>query len=231
MVLSLTAVVWASGCVFGRSFQNSSADHNNGRLHMFQTPGELETVADAVVSIMESSGATLVKRRETSVGTVVLSFRVSVERVSGSRSESTGLYTQPSRWFRAGTFNTQSITQTDYIAYGALFYVELVPLEQLVELRALGLPVIDGMTACPTLVARYRTCRPVPSGSPQSVAEVVSKRTGISVTGAKEAEVITGLFGQLKRKRWQDAFKGSVRPPARENTESPDSAFERSADE
>jgi hypothetical protein len=84
------------------------------------------TVADAVVSVMESNGALLVKRKDASDGsTLVLSFRVSVQRVTGSHSTSSGFYSGPSRWFRAGAINSSTVTTADYVAYGAFFYVQL----------------------------------------------------------------------------------------------------------
>ena len=57
------ALVMVSGCVpkYGRAFDNSSVDFNRQSLHRFLTPGEQETVADAVVTIMEATGAPCVR--------------------------------------------------------------------------------------------------------------------------------------------------------------------------
>ena len=114
---------------------------------------------------------------------------------------------RPSIWFRIGTFGAQTNTT---VAYGALFYVELSPIRGGVEIQALGLPVVDGVTSCPSVASPYRDCRATAPPGQESFAANVSNRAGISVTGAKEAEVISGLWAQLQRKRWQDAFKASA---------------------
>jgi len=220
--------VLLAGCtpVLGRAFTNSSADFNRAAMHRIKTPGELETVADAVVSIMESSGATLVRRKTSSSGsTLVLSFRVSVERVVGTRSTSTGAYAAPSRWFRIGTINSSTVTTANYVAYGAIFYVQLNSDDRSVELQAIGLPVVDGLTACPALVIPYRLCTPGRARGSAAFADDVRWRTGITVSGAKEAEVLSGLLAQLQRKRWQDTFRASVPKSDPKNPEGIGEAF------
>lgn len=216
LVVGLLLLCLSAGCVpvLGRAFENSSADYNEGELHELVTAGDLETVADAVVAIMESSGATFVQRKVSSAGSVlVLSFRVSVERVVGERSRSSRVYSPPTRWFRAGTVSSSTVTTADYVAYGAFFYVQLRRSGRNVVIDAIGLPVVDGLTACPQLVMPFRICRPAASRGAVAFSENVRKKIGITVSGAKEAEVLTGLLGQLQRKRWQDAFRTSVVEP------------------
>ncbi len=215
----------------GRAFDNSSVDFNGNNIHRFRTPGDHETVVDAVVTIMEASGASLVKRRESSRGSVILSFRVAVDRVVGSRSSTAGVYSAPSRWFRVGTFGASTTTSVDYVAYGALFYFELMPIRGGVEIEALGLPVVDGLTACPLAAEYYRDCRAALSPGELDFAENVQRRSGISVSGAKEAEVITGLWAQLKRKHWQDAFRSSLRSTNSTGEQTIDSAFSSPTEE
>lgn len=225
--VGLSVGVLLLGCTpkLGRAFDNSSVDFNGQNLHRFRTPGDPETVADAVVTIMEASGASLVKRRDSSRGSVILSFRVAVERVVGGRSSTSGVYSAPSRWFRAGSFGSSTTTTIDYVAYGALFYFELVPIQGGVELEALGLPVIDGVTACPLAADAYRDCRPMLPRGEAGFAENVQRRSGISVSGAKEAEVISGVWAQLKRKRWQDVFRSSLKSSDSADEQEIDSAF------
>ena len=223
--LSLLVMTACAPELRGRPFDNSSIDFNDANLQRLRTPGELETVADAVASVMESSHASLVKRRATSRGSVVLSFRLAVERVVGSRSTSSGIYAAPNRWFRIGTFGAQTTTAIDYVAYGALFYVELFPIAGGVEIQALRLPVVDGVTSCPSVASRYRDCHPAPPPGQLSFAANVNNRSGISVSGAKEAEVISGLWAQLQRKRWQDAFRASVSDVKPTTNDEVDDAF------
>jgi hypothetical protein len=224
--LMVLAVV-LSGCAStkGRPFDNCSADFNEGRLHRLQTPGDLESVADAVVTIMESSGASLVRRRTTKRDSLVLSFRIAVERLARTRSSSTGIYSAPSRWFRTGLFSANTITSAEYVAYGALFYVELTAIPGGVELQGVGLPVVDGVTACPAVVSPYRECQPARPTGEESFAEHVGHRSKLSVTGAKEAEVLTGLLGQLQRKTWQQRFKASSSGPPPQENKAVDDAF------
>ncbi|MCC6336424.1 MAG: hypothetical protein IT380_20860 [Myxococcales bacterium] len=203
----LLGLLVAACVTHGRPFNNSSVDFNGGRFHRLQTPGELETVADAVVAIMEESNASLVKRRTTKRQTVVLSFRQSIERAAGTTTEATSAPAS-SEWFPAGTFNSETATRADYLAYGAFFYVELTRLDEGgVEVSAVGLPVVDGLTSCPQVVSPYRECRPEEAPGPDSFSDHVERVSDISVTGEKEAEVLTGLLAQLQRKKWQDRFK------------------------
>lgn len=194
----------------GRAFDNSSADFNEGRPHELTTRGELETVADAVVTIMESSsGATLAKRWSASAGSTVLSFRISAERATRTTSKTSGVYFPPSR-LTAGVGESETVTHTDYIAFGSRFYVELTQHDGSIQLSALGVPVIEGIAACPPSVAAYRKCSPHPATDSSSVSDNVKRNTGVSVTGAKEAEILNGLLAQLQRKRWQDVFRSSA---------------------
>ncbi|MEW5742748.1 MAG: hypothetical protein AB1938_27780 [Myxococcota bacterium] len=208
-VLIISSALLGAGCVaHGRPFTNSSVDFNGGRFHRLQTPGELETVADAVVAIMEESNATLVKRRTTKRETLVLSFRSVFEKDASAPARPGA----PNEWFPRGTFNSETPAHGEYVAYGAFFYVELSRLEEGgVEVRALGLPVVDGLTSCPPVVAPYRECEPEEALGPDSFADHVERVSDLSVTGEKEAEVLTGLLAQLQRKKWQDRFKESVR--------------------
>ena len=228
VVLVAAGALLSSGCVpvLGRAFENSSADYNDGDMHEMRTPGEMETVADAVVSVMESSGATFVQRKASSSGSVlVLSFRVSVERVVSSRSRTSGSYSAPTRWFRAGTVSSSTVTTADYVAYGALFYVQLRSVGTDVLLQAIGLPVIDGVTACPQHAIPFRICQAARARGRVAFADDTQNRTGITVSGAKEAEVLTGLLGQLQRKRWQDAFRASVSAVKPATNDGVDDAF------
>ena len=199
-------LVLLCGCetVRGRPFTNSSVDFNDGRRHGLRTPGNVETVAEAVVSVMEDSGTRLVKRRDQKSGAVVLAFKATAERATGASSVSTSIYVPPTRWFRAGTFSSEGASRTTYVAYGGHFYVEVRPRDGGIEVTAIGLPVIDGLTACPEEVERYRACKPTRAPMGHSFATEVREQTGIDVRGRKEADILSGLMAQLQRKRWQD---------------------------
>ena len=151
---------------------------------------------------MESNGAKLVERRGSSDSCLVLSFRASAERVLGSRSSTAGSYSR-----RASS--SETATTQDYVAYGGLFFVELCASSFGAELQAIGLPVIEGQTACPKLATRYVSCSPVPASGGRDFADGVQRWKGISVKGRQEAELLTGLLAQLQRKQWQDVFRAA----------------------
>lgn len=199
--LVLFAVLFTSACATqqGRPFDNSSVDFNGRRLQRMETVGEYETIVDAIVSIMESRGATLVKRRERTPGMTVLSFRMS-----------SGRSYLPQKRFRPGTFSGRRETYADYVAWGGFYYVELAPTTQGATIQAIGLPMVDGLTACAPQALTWRECTPVEAASSEDFADSVHRRGRVDVRGVKESEVIAGLFSHLGLKRWQDYFRASL---------------------
>ncbi len=210
--LTIIALLFSSACATqrGRPFDNSSVDFNGRRVQRMETVGEYETIVDAIVSIMESRGAMLVKRRERSPGMTVLSFRIAAVRLASTTTVSSGTYVGPARWFPVGTFSGRRQTYADYVSYGGLYYVELAPTPRGASIQALGLPVVDGLTACPHQALTWRECAPAQAVSAEDFADAVRRRGRVDVRGMKESEIIAGLFSHLGLKRWQDYFRASL---------------------
>ena len=200
----MSAVVFAFlqlGCVHGRPFSNSSIDFNRGQQHRLVLKGHLDAIEEAVASVMAERHATLYRRRITDRNSTVLSFRVEQERRRGSRSQGGA--------FLVGrhALITDEATTDEYLKFGSLYYVEFARSGESVIIEALGLPVVDGYTSCPTVArARYIECNVFAAQSSQSFADTAEQDYGVSVNGARESEMISGLFAELQRSRWRDTY-------------------------
>lgn len=207
---SVVAVVFGLlqvGCAAGRPFTNSSIDFNRGEQHRLVLKGDFDAVQDAVASVMAERHATLYRRRHTDRGSVVLSFRVEAERKRGSRSSGGA--------FSIGSYvASEVVTTNEYLKFGALYFLEFTRAGGTVSVEALGLPVVDGYTACPAVAReRYIECTEFAATSTQGFAEAAEEEYGVSVDGAREAAMISGLFAELQRKKWRDAYSPAPAEP------------------
>lgn len=196
-----------AGCVVGRPFVNSSMDFNEGKMHQLMVNGDIAGVADAVTAIMKERGAVIVKRREFSDGALILSFRQEEERVRGARAKTSSRHFGSSKALTLGSSTTDVAYES--VFFGSLYYVELNAAGERVTVEAVGLPVVQGRTACPELVnARFRACKPAQSSSEDSFAREVSDKLGVNVAGRKEADTIGGLMAELQSKKWVNQYSG-----------------------
>lgn len=192
-----------SSCV-GAPFINSSIDFNRGEMHHLILQGDPELIEEGVISIMNERGASLIRHRETSRGSTVLSFRTERERERGRDGSTVGL--SVGRLFGSPVVVAGSESTVDYVEFGGLFYVELASSGETTTISVLGLPVVDGVTACPSLARQlFRVCEPAVARS-GDFAEVVFRTRGVSVDGAREAEFVRGVFAELQRKKWRDLY-------------------------
>jgi hypothetical protein len=198
LLVLIGAFGFSVGCATGLPFVNSTLDFNNGQTHQLTVTGRLDAVADVVASIMTERGAALLKRRVPENGALVLSFRRDLERQSGSTSTGTANH---------GWGGVHIETTNEFVGYGSLYYVELRSRAGQVDIEAVGLPIIDGRTACPDLVrARYRDCKPAESSSVSSFVHEQENSTGIRANGAREADVLSGLLAEMARKKWIEIY-------------------------
>lgn len=203
----LAVVLIGSSCVAGRPFLNSSADFNSGRAQRIVIQGERELVEEAITTIIAERGGILARRRQLGTGATLLSFRREIERLAGTTTSSTSV---------AGASGPSSVANTefDYLSYGSLYYVEVSGPGGAVVVEVVGLPVVDGVTACPTFLRErdYRDCiaRAPPDTTEESYAEWASRRYDVPSNGRRESEFIASVFAELSRKKWRD----SLTPPA-----------------
>lgn len=199
----LAVVLLGSSCVAGSPFLNSSLDFNRGRPQRVVIQGERELVEEALITIITERGGLLARRRQLGSGATLLSFRREIERVAGTTTSSTSV---------AGSYGVSSVANTefDYLSYGSLYYVEVSGSAGAVVVEVIGLPVVDGVTACPTFLRErdYRDCiaRAPPDTTEESYAEWATRRYDVPSNGRRESEFIASVFAELSRKKWRDSL-------------------------
>ncbi len=219
-VWSVALFLW-SGCAGvslkkGPAFTNSSLDYNARQLHSVELQGDVEPVLEAVTISMTERGARLLRRSMVD-GHPMLVFRVSAE--TGSTAVERGYYRAPRKQVNVSVSRYRATTNISSLSYGSLFYFEALPSGRTTTLRALGVPTVSNIVACPQPVQRFTVCAPytleqeVPSGEEaQSVPQLVSDAAGVSVSGNTEAEVLNGLVAELQGFRWQKFLRESQAP-------------------
>ena len=95
----------------------------------------------------------------------VLSFREESQRAVGAEI------------VRGPLGGTPTGIKTEYVDFGSLYYVELSLSDRSTVVQAIGLPVVDGVTACPVIAQRlYRDCQPAPASGSDSYADEAEER-------------------------------------------------------
>ncbi len=177
----LALLLVAAACTAPARFTASSVDRNSGALHATVVKADLEKAIARATHAAESRGLALLKRRQRTDGSVVVSFTAEVETrvLRDERGAPTGeTHRHESRyWFRfsARTDGTTTLT-------------------------VLGVPSFDGQVACPPLLnERFAVCEPPDVGARvgDSVADSVWRDWRLDVSGRVEADTITAIFGQL----------------------------------
>lgn len=115
-----------------------------------------------------------------------------------------------------GTSAASSVAKTefDYLSYGSLYYVEVSGPAGSVVVEVVGLPVVDGVTACPSFLRErdYRDCiapKP-PNETGESYEEWATRRYDVPSSGRRESEFIASVFAELSRKKWRDSLATPV---------------------
>ncbi|MCA3011463.1 MAG: hypothetical protein INH41_03590 [Myxococcaceae bacterium] len=199
----LAVLLLGSSCVAGSPFLNSSLDFNRGRPQRVVIQGERELVEEALITIFNEREGLLARRRQLGTGATLLSFRREIERVAGTTTSSSSV---------VGGFATSSVANTefDYLSYGSLYYVEVSGPAGSVVVEVVGLPVVEGVTACPTLLRErdYRDCiaQPPPNTTGESYADWATRQFDVPSNGRRESEFIAGVFAELSRKKWRDSL-------------------------
>lgn len=168
-------------------FQASSLSRNNGQPHrVLLRDSGLDAVVDRVITLAKHRQLTLV--RQAAIGKVRydLAFRgkpVDRRIQRGTRSSTLGYY---SRYFVEVQKNASSVLIT-----------------------AAGVPVLNGLMACPKYLQQKLGCSAPMLGHYEG-SDVVSTtyhNWRLDVSGSQEAEILSGLLAELKRAK-------STRPTA-----------------
>jgi hypothetical protein len=219
-VWSVALLLW-SGCAGvvlkkGPAFKNSSLDYNGQQMHSVELQGDVEPVLEAVTTSMTERGARLL-RRSTINGHPVLVFRVSAD--AGSTAVARGYYRVPRKQVSVSVRRYRVTTKVSALSYGSIFYFEAQSSGSATVLRALGVPTVSNIVACPELAHRFTACAPytleqevAPGDAAQSVPQLVNDEVGVSVSGNTEAEVLNGLFAELQGFKWQKFLRESQTP-------------------
>jgi len=181
--LGLAGCVSTLGGPPRQAFIASSLDANRGQRHSVTLDGaDLASVADRAVELGRTRELTLVKQSEC--GPAARSCELAFRGKPVDR-----------RIFRGA--------QSVVLSYYSRYFVHLARNAGRVSVRGVGVPVLGGEMACPPTLAPELGCRaPMLSRSgDEDLATSVKREWGYDVSGASEAEILQGLFDELRRGR------------------------------
>ncbi len=181
-VSKLALAAWlVGGCATmglgGEPFKHSSLDHNRGQAHRQELPRvAVQQVVGRVIALGKQRDLALVKQTRCDAAGCELALRGKpIDR----------------RIFRGTTSQTKS--------YYSRYFVTIRRHGDGVTISAVGVPVLGGRMACPASLKKTIGCRLERIYPAGRLVAAVREQWGYDISGANEAETLTGMLAELRR--------------------------------
>lgn len=197
-----TAVIFAvtlSGCmpllgIKQVPFVHGSVDMNGGVPHSTKvSQTDLPALIKRITELGEKRSIVLVEKKCSDDRNCTLTYK----RATDSKSKTVG--SSPGAG-RDGSGSGRSSTTTYNLSFSSRIFCDLAAAEDGTQIQMVGVPVINDTLSCPDVLARRNICAPQPFNvqGDQTPAQSFSAQWGVDISGALEAEIITGIFAELE---------------------------------